>query len=117
MDNLPMFWNVLKGDMTLVGSLPVPATNLDELTNHNIKNTNLKPGLTGNWRFKDKRKLNDGKYLANLNNDYINNWSLLRDCWIILKTITFILTTKSTTIGTCLFTCLEDNPPYNVKFN
>ena len=117
MDNLPMFWNVLKGDMTLVGSLPVPANNLDEFTNRHIKNTTLKPGLTGNWRFKENRKLKDGNYLAELNNDYINNWSLLRDCWIILKTITFILTTKSTTIGTCLFTCLEDNPPYNVKFN
>jgi lipopolysaccharide/colanic/teichoic acid biosynthesis glycosyltransferase len=113
MDNLPMFWNVFKGDMTLVGSLPVPATNLEELIH--FKNTTLKPGLTGDWRFKDKNILDDGDYLAELNDNYINKWSFIRDIWIILKTIVVILTTKSTAIGTSLFTCLEKKQAYSVE--
>lgn len=115
MDNLPMFWNVLKGDMTLVGSLPVPATNSEALNDHHFKNTTLKPGLTGDWRFRDKIKLRDGDYLAELNDNYINKWSFSRDCWIILKTIAVIMTRKSTALGTSLFTCLEDNQAYGVK--
>ena len=115
MDNLPMFWNVLKGEMTLVGSMPVPASNSEALSSYHFKNTTLKPGLTGNWRFKDMRKLDDGDYLAELNDNYINKWSFSRDCWIILKTIAVIMTRKSTALGTSLFTCLEDNQAYGVK--
>lgn len=115
MDNFPMFWNVLKGDMTLVGSLPIPASNSEALTNYHFKNTTLKPGLTGNWRFKDMRKLDDGDYLAELNDNYLNKWSFTGDCWIILKTIVLILTNKSAVIGTSLFACLEENHAYSVE--
>ncbi len=115
MDNLPMFWNVLKGDMSLVGSLPIPATNLEALNDHHFRNTTLKPGLTGDWRFRDKSKLSDGDYLAELNDNYINKWSFSRDCWIILKTVAVIMTKKSTALGTSLFTCLENNNAYSVK--
>lgn len=116
MDNLPMFWNVFKGDMTLVGSLPVPAANLEELNNDHFKNTTLKPGLTGDWRFRDKSKLEDGNYLAELNDNYINKWSFFRDLWIVLRTIVAILTTtKSTAINTSLFACLEEKQAYSIK--
>lgn len=115
MDNLPMFWNVLKGDMSLVGSLPIAASNLEALNDHHFKNTALKPGLTGNWRFVDKNKLDYGEYLAELNENYINKWSLARDCWIILKTIALILTRKPASLEVSLFSCLEDNRDYSVK--
>ena len=115
MDNLPMFWNVLKGDMSLVGSLPIAASNLEDLKNHRFKNISIKPGLTGDWRFGDRRKLDDGEYLADLNENYINKWSLARDCWIILKTIGLILTRKPASLQVSLFSCLEDNRDYSVK--
>ena len=115
MDNLPMFWNVLKGDMSLVGSLPIAASNLEVLNNHHFKNTTLKPGLTGDWRFKNKSRLDDGDYLAELNDNYINKWSFTRDCWIILKTIAVILTRKPASLEVSLFSCLEDNQDYSIK--
>ena len=115
MDNLPMFWNVLKGDMSLVGSLPIAASDLEALNNSPFKNTALKPGLTGDWRFGDKSKLDDGEYLTELNENYINKWSLTRDCWIILKTIGLILAGKPASQEVILFTCLEDNRDFSVK--
>ncbi len=115
MNNLPMFWNVLKGDISLVGSLPVPAVNSNALTNHQFKNITLKPGLTGNWRFADKNKLNDSDYLSELNNRYLSKWSFVRDGWLIIKTVAIILTTKTTSVGTSLFACLEENSSYSVE--
>ncbi|MGI6086168.1 MAG: sugar transferase [Acetivibrionales bacterium] len=114
MDNLPVFWNVLKGEMSLVGSMPIPAFKSKTLTSYNFRNTILKPGLTGNWRFKDMRKLDDGDYLAELNNSYLNKWSFTRDCWIILRTIVLILSNKAG-IGPSLFACLEESHAYSVK--
>jgi len=115
MDNLPMFWNVFKGDMSLVGSLPIAANNMETLNSHHFKNTTLKPGLTGDWRFADKSKLNDGDCLAELNDNYINKWSFSRDCWIILKTIAVILARKPASLEVSLFSCLEDNRDYSVR--
>lgn len=115
MSNLPMFWNVLKGDMSLVGSLPTPAINCNVLGNNQLKNINLKPGLTGTWRFADRNRLNDEDYMAELNNRYLHKWSFIRDLWLILKTIAIILTTKTTGIRTSLFACLEENNNYSVK--
>jgi lipopolysaccharide/colanic/teichoic acid biosynthesis glycosyltransferase len=101
--------------MSLVGSLPIAASNLEDLKNHRFKNISIKPGLTGDWRFGDRRKLDDGEYLADLNENYINKWSLARDCWIILKTIGLILTRKPASLQVSLFSCLEDNRDYSVK--
>ena len=115
MDNLPMFWNVLKGDMSLVGSIPTAASDLEALNHPRYKHTTLKPGLTGDWRFGGKSKLDDREYLAELYENYTNKWSLTRDCWIILKTIGLILARKPASLEVSLFTCLEDNREYSVK--
>jgi len=115
MCNLPMFWNVLKGDMSLVGSLPVPAEKRNITGNDLPVNITLKPGLTGLWRFADRNRLNDNIYLAELSNRYIHKWSFIRDLWLILKTIAVILTVKTTGIGTSLFCCLEESSRYRLS--
>lgn len=110
MSNLPMFWNVLKGEMSLVGSLPITAENSGN-GSRNI-NVTLKPGLTGLWRFINRDMLNDLQYLNELNNRYLYKWSVLRDIWLILKTIAAILTIKTSVIGTDLFSCIYENSSY-----
>lgn len=95
MDHLPMFWNVLRGDMSLVGSLPIPALNLDMLTNDQFKNFCIRPGLTGTWRFAENDRTDDEAYLTEMNVQYIQNWSFMRDIWLILKTVVVVLTRKS----------------------
>lgn len=95
LDHLPMFWNVLKGDMSLVGSIPVPAVDLDLLTNDQFRSFCIRPGLTGTWRFVDCSRKNDEEYLTNLTMDYVNKWSLSRDLWLLFKTIIVVLARKS----------------------
>jgi len=114
MCNLPMFWNVLKGDMSLVGSLPVHAENDSNHSGGRAINITLKPGLTGLWRFTDRTMLNDNRYLTELNNRYLHKWSFIRDLWLIFKTIVFILTLKASGIGTSLFSCLEEKSSYGL---
>jgi lipopolysaccharide/colanic/teichoic acid biosynthesis glycosyltransferase len=110
MCNLPMFWNVLKGEMSLVGSLPILAENG---SNQEV-NITLKPGLTGLWRFIDRSMLNDYGYLTELSNRYLYKWSFIRDIWLIFKTIVFILAIKTSGMGTSLFSCLEENSSYGL---
>lgn len=110
MSNLPMFWNVFKGEMSLVGSLPI-AAEISGNGNRNI-NITLKPGLTGLWRFINRDMVNDLQYLNELNNRYLYKWSVVRDIWLILKTITIILATKTSAIRTDLFSCIYENSSY-----
>ena len=95
LDHLPMFWNVLKGDMSLVGSVPVPAVDLDLLTNEQFRNFCIRPGLTGTWRFVENDRKNDERYLTELNMEYVNKWSLSRDLWLLFKTMIVVLARKS----------------------
>lgn len=93
LDHLPMFWSVFRGDMSLVGSLPVSAADLNGLTNKQFGNISIKPGLTGIWRFEEDKGDNGENYMAELNRRYIQRWSLRRDLWLLLKTIALILAT------------------------
>lgn len=107
MDHLPIFWSVLRGDMSLVGSLPIPSTSVDGLSGGNkLRNICIKPGLTGAWRFINGNETVDEAYIANLNAQYTHKWSLLRDAWLLTKTIIVILVTNSDS-GMTLFTKLE----------
>lgn len=113
MDHLPMFWNVLRGDMSLVGSLPVPGDCPEGLTNYLWKNISIKPGLTGAWRFAEKNMIDNENYLAELNYRYADKWSLKRDIWLLAKTI-FVMFTKQS--GMTLLTMMENNQNREMKY-
>lgn len=86
-DELPQFWNVLKGDMSLVGTRP---PTLDEYRQYNYyqkRRISFRPGITGLWQISGRSDIKDFDEVVKLDLEYIDNWSLLLDLKIILKTI------------------------------
>jgi exopolysaccharide biosynthesis WecB/TagA/CpsF family protein len=89
LDKLPQFWNVLKGEMSLVGVRPILST-LHEVSLYSRQNwqrLSIKPGMTGLWQIsKGKRYLNFEKRLK-LDVVYIQNWNIYLDIQILLSTL------------------------------
>jgi exopolysaccharide biosynthesis polyprenyl glycosylphosphotransferase len=98
-DELPQFFNVLKGDMSVVGPRPLAISDLDNITENNSMQgyytlrTKLKPGLTGLWQISGRREVNFRKMVL-LDLYYIDHHSLLYDIEIILRTIPVVLLGK-----------------------
>ncbi|NES17549.1 MAG: WecB/TagA/CpsF family glycosyltransferase [Symploca sp. SIO3E6] len=88
LDELPQFWNVLKGEMSLVGTRPPTP---DEIKNYEVpewRRLNVKPGITGKWKLvKDRSKIKDFVNIVKLDLDYQQNWGLLYDLQLIIRTI------------------------------
>lgn len=91
LDELPQFWNVLKGDMSVVGPRPVVT---DEIIEHYgpkaSKILSIRPGITGVWQVTGRSDTSYERRIA-LDEHYIDNRSLLYDLWIIVKTIPAML--------------------------
>jgi exopolysaccharide biosynthesis polyprenyl glycosylphosphotransferase len=84
-DELPQLFNVLLGDMSLVGPRPHPVEDFEQYSLEDLRRLEVKPGITGLWQIKARR---DPSFETNmkLDLDYIENWSLLVDLKILLKT-------------------------------
>lgn len=117
LSNLPVFWNVFKGDMSLVGGYPISAADSSPFSAEQLKNTKIRPGLTGLWRFKDKDRSLSVDYLAELNELYLSKWSFIRDIWLIFKTAVIILTTNTSNSETSLYACLNEEQAYEVGYS
>ena len=87
LDELPQFWNVLKGDMSLVGPRPNPAREVADYGYHHYRRLSMKPGLTGLFQLKGHAAVPDFEEVVKLDCAYIDNWSLWLDCKIIVKTL------------------------------
>lgn len=91
LDELPQFINVLKGDMSLVGTRP---PTIDEYKNyelHHFKRLATKPGITGLWQVSGRSDIEDFEEVVALDLKYIQSWSIGQDIKIILKTIKVVL--------------------------
>ena len=86
LDEFPQFFNVLKGDMSLVGTRPplVGEVNLYEL--HHRARLAIKPGITGMWQVSGRSDITDFEEVVRLDKEYISNWNIGLDIKIILKT-------------------------------
>jgi exopolysaccharide biosynthesis polyprenyl glycosylphosphotransferase len=86
LDELPQLWNVLKGDMSLVGPRPHPIDDFERYRLEHLRRLDVKPGITGLWQVTARR---DPSFETNLELDleYIENWSLGLDVKILLKTV------------------------------
>ncbi|MFV0465349.1 MAG: sugar transferase [Lachnospiraceae bacterium] len=90
-DEFPQFWNVLKGDMSLVGTRPPTLDEYEKYEMHHIKRMSIKPGITGMWQSSGRNAIHDFEDVVRLDAAYIQNWSILLDIQILLKTIAIVL--------------------------
>lgn len=90
-DELPQFFNVLKGDMSLVGTRP---PTVDEFEQYNIyyrRRLSITPGLTGMWQVSGRSDIKDFDDVVKLDLKYIDEWSLKQDVKILLQTVGVVL--------------------------
>ena len=93
-DELPQFWNILKGDMSMVGTRPPTVNEYEQYDLHHKIRLSAKPGLTGMWQTSGRSEITDFEEIVRLDTQYIENWSLLLDIKLILKTIKVVLERK-----------------------
>ncbi len=86
-DELPQFLNVLKGDMSLVGTRPPTLDEYRQYELHHKKRLSMKPGLTGVWQVSGRSNIVDFEKIVQMDADYISNWSLAMDFKLIFKTV------------------------------
>jgi lipopolysaccharide/colanic/teichoic acid biosynthesis glycosyltransferase/GT2 family glycosyltransferase len=90
LDELPQFWNVLKGDMSLVGPRPEVMHLVDQYTNEQRQRLAVKPGLTGPVQVNGRDELDFDERLM-LELEYLHNYSLIRDFQILCKTFSAVI--------------------------
>ena len=89
-DELPQFWNVLIGEMSLVGTRPPLEEEYENYALHHKARLSIKPGLTGMWQVSGRSDIKDFEQVVALDTEYISNWSLGLDIKIIFKTIAVV---------------------------
>ena len=94
LDEFPQFWNVLKGDMSLVGTRPPTVDEYEQYELHHRRRVSIKPGLTGLWQVSGRSDITDFEEVVRLDTEYISNWRLASDLKILIKTVGVVLARK-----------------------
>lgn len=89
-DELPQFFNVLKGDMSLVGTRPPTLDEYNRYESHHKRRLSMKPGITGLWQVSGRSDIQDFEEVVRLDTTYIDNWSLWLDIKILFKTVAVV---------------------------
>lgn len=90
-DELPQFWNVLKGDMSLVGTRPPTADEFEQYTPYYRRRLSMTPGLTGMWQVSGRSNIDNFDDVVKYDLHYIDHWSLSLDIKILLQTVLVVL--------------------------
>ena len=90
-DEFPQFFNVLKGDMSLVGTRPPLISEFEAYQQHHRARMSVKPGITGMWQVSGRSEITDFEEVVKLDTQYINEWSIGLDIKILLKTVLTVL--------------------------
>ena len=90
-DEFPQFFNVLKGDMSLVGTRPPTVDEWNRYEPFHRSRMSTKPGITGLWQVSGRSKIRDFDTVVRLDREYIENWSLKQDIHILFKTLWVVL--------------------------
>lgn len=91
LDEFPQFWNVLKGDMSLVGTRPILQDELEQYELHHRARIATKPGITGMWQVSGRSDITDFEEVVRLDTEYIAKWNFGLDIKILLKTVMTVL--------------------------
>lgn len=90
-DEMPQFWNVLVGDMSLVGPRPFIIEEVEKHGYEHHRRLTMKPGITGIWQTSGRSNIADFDRIFRMDEEYIQNWSLWLDIKLILKTIPVVI--------------------------
>lgn len=90
-DELPQFFNVLKGDMSLVGTRPPTVDEFKQYEGHHKRRLSMKPGITGLWQVSGRSDIEDFEEVVMLDLKYIDNWCVTEDLKILAKTVKVII--------------------------
>lgn len=91
LDELPQFWNVFKGDMSLVGTRPPTADEVMKYEKHHWRRLMIKPGMTGEWQVNGRSSITDFEEIVRMDITYQQKWSIAYDLKLILKTLLVIV--------------------------
>lgn len=90
-DELPQFFNIVQGTMSLVGTRPPTLDEVEKYQRKQWRRISIKPGLTGMWQVSGRSKIKDFDEIVELDTEYIDNWTLGLDIKILLKTVLVLI--------------------------
>jgi lipopolysaccharide/colanic/teichoic acid biosynthesis glycosyltransferase len=93
LDELPQLWNVLRGEMSLVGPRPIVSEEIPKYGPAVVHYARVKPGLTGLWQVSGRNDLSYARR-AELDTAYIRNWTLTGDLKLLLRTVRTVIVGK-----------------------
>jgi lipopolysaccharide/colanic/teichoic acid biosynthesis glycosyltransferase len=94
LDELPQLWNVLRGDMSLVGPRPPLPCEVELYEEHHYTRFDMKPGITGPWQVSGRNRITDFDEVLKVEFDYLRQWSIWKDVEILVRTLPEVLKMK-----------------------
>jgi len=94
LDELPQLWNVLQGEMSLVGPRPALPSEVLRYAPHHFVRFEVLPGITGPWQVGGRNAIRDFEEVVRLEAEYVRGWTLWRDVVILLRTVPAVLSMK-----------------------
>jgi exopolysaccharide biosynthesis polyprenyl glycosylphosphotransferase len=91
LDELPQLWNVLRGDMSLVGPRPPTTDEVERYTARQVQRLSVMPGITGLWQVSGRNNISDFERWIDLDLEYARTWSVWLDLRILLKTAVVVV--------------------------
>lgn len=95
LDEFPQFWNVLKGDMSLVGTRPPTPDEIEQYEVSQWQRLNVKPGMTGEWQVNGRSTVTKFEDVIRLDLEYQRKWSLMYDIRLIARTLMVLFSKES----------------------
>ena len=86
-DELPQFFDVVRGSMSLVGTRPPTLDEYRQYESHHKRRLSMKPGITGLWQVSGRSDIDDFEEVVKLDVQYIDNWSIWMDIYLLFRTV------------------------------